>query len=61
MPTDPIARDVFVAIAVKLAVLIAVALFVFGPKQRPRIDVGAIETRLVGTSPSVAAPGDATP
>lgn len=48
MPKHPIIRDVLVVITIKLAVVIAAAFFVFGPDQRPRIDAGAIETRLIG-------------
>ena len=34
--------------AVKLTIVIAAALFVFSPRQLPRIDAGSIETRLIG-------------
>jgi hypothetical protein len=30
--------------------VIAAALFVFGPRQLPRIDAGSIETRLMGAT-----------
>ncbi|HLW90923.1 MAG TPA: hypothetical protein VKS78_06430 [Roseiarcus sp.] len=43
-----LARDVVIALALKMAVVIAAALFVFGPAQRPRIDAGSIATRLMG-------------
>ncbi len=48
MPKHPLARDVMVVVAVKLTVVIAAALFLFGPGQRPRIDAASIETRLIG-------------
>jgi hypothetical protein len=48
MPSHPLSKDVVLVIAVKLAIVIAAALFVFGPKQLPRIDAGSIETRLIG-------------
>jgi hypothetical protein len=60
MLAHPLARDVFVVILVKFAVVIAVALFVFGPKQRPHIDAGAVEWRLTGVIIRPAA-GDASP
>jgi hypothetical protein len=60
MPAHPLARDVFVVILAKLAVVIAVALFVFGPTQRPHIDAGAVESRLIGVHIGPAA-GDTLP
>lgn len=47
MPKHPLARDVLVVIAIKLVVVIAAALFVFGPGQRPKLDAGSVETRLI--------------
>jgi hypothetical protein len=47
MPRHPLARDVVVVVAIKLALLIAAATFLFGPGQRPRIDAGSIATRLI--------------
>lgn len=49
MPKHSLTRDVTIVIAVKLAVVIAAALFVFGPSQRPKLDAGAVATRLIGT------------
>ena len=49
MPRHRLTRDVMIVIAVKLIIVVAAALFVFGPGQRPKIDAGSIETRLVGT------------
>jgi hypothetical protein len=53
MPKHPLTRDVMIVIAIKLMVVAAAALFVFGPGQRPRIDAGSIEMRLIG-SPAVS-------
>jgi hypothetical protein len=50
MPKHSLARDVMVVIAVKLMVVVAAALFVFSPGQRPRLDAGSIETRLIGSA-----------
>src|SRR5271170_2570102 len=47
MPRHPLARDVVVVVAIKLVLVIAAATFLFGPGQRPRIDAGAIATRLI--------------
>ena len=48
MPGHSLSKDLILVIAVKLAVVIAAALFVFSPRQLPRIDAGSIETRLIG-------------
>ena len=46
---NPLARDIAIVFAAK-AILVAIAvLFVFGPHQRPKIDVGGVEARLIGT------------
>ena len=50
MPSHPLSKDLAIVIAVKLAIVIAAALFVFGPKQLPRIDARSIETRLMGAA-----------
>ena len=50
MSSHPLSKDLVLVIAVKLAIVIAAALFVFGPKQLPKIDAGSIETRLMGAT-----------
>jgi Sec-independent protein translocase protein TatA len=50
MPSHPLSKDLVLVIAVKLAIVIAAALFVFGPRQLPRIDAGSIVTRLMGAT-----------
>jgi len=47
--SHPLTREVAVVVALKLMLVLAAALLVFGPGQRPRIDVGAVESRLIGT------------
>ncbi|CAM5767130.1 hypothetical protein LMIY3S_02058 [Labrys miyagiensis] len=44
-----ITRDVVIVIAIKVVVVIAAGVFVFGPSQRPRMDATSVETRLLGT------------
>jgi hypothetical protein len=48
MPNHSLSKDLVLVLAVKLAVVIGAALFVFGPRQVPRIDAGSVETRLIG-------------
>jgi hypothetical protein len=43
MLRHPLAREVAIVVAVKTAIVIAAAIFVFGPKQRPVIDAAAVE------------------
>jgi hypothetical protein len=47
MPSHPLSKDLILVIAVKLVVVIAAALFVFSPRQLPKIDAGSIESRLI--------------
>jgi hypothetical protein len=49
MPKHSHTRDVVIVITIKLVVVIAAALFVFSPGQRPKLDAGTIATRLIGT------------
>jgi hypothetical protein len=61
MPTHPLARDVFMVILAKLMLAVVVGLFVFGPGQRPRVDAGTVESRLMGVPIAKPAPGDTSP
>ncbi len=45
-----LARDVAVVTAVKLAVIIAAAVFLFGPAQRPHVDADRVLARLTETN-----------
>jgi hypothetical protein len=45
-----LAGDIVVVVAIKMIVIIAAAVFVFGPGQRPKLDAGTIETRLIGAA-----------
>ncbi len=49
MLTNPLARDVTVVLIVKTVIVIAAALFVFGPGQRPTLDAAAVDARLTAT------------
>ncbi len=48
MPKDHLKREVAVAFTLKIVVVVAAALFVFGPGQRPRIDAEIVAMRLIG-------------
>ena len=61
MPKHPLALDVLVVVAVKLLVVVAAAIFVFGPGQRPKIDAGSIAMRLIGAPDVSPQPGSSSP
>jgi len=54
MSRHPLVPEVTLALAVKLFILLAAALFVFSPQQRPRIDAEGMREQLIG--PSTASP-----
>jgi hypothetical protein len=47
---NPLTRDVAVVVAIKTAIVIAAALFVFGPRQRPVVDAAAVANLLASPS-----------
>jgi hypothetical protein len=56
-----LSRDVLVAVAIKMTVVIAAAIFLFGPGQRPKIDVDSVATRLIGAPDVSPQSRDSTP
>ncbi|MBV9221045.1 MAG: hypothetical protein JO366_08815 [Methylobacteriaceae bacterium] len=44
----PLAREVTFAVVVKLAIVVAAGVFIFGPGQRPVIDASSVQQRLIG-------------
>lgn len=61
MRRHPLVPEITLALAVKLAVILAAALFVFSPGQRPRIDSTRMEERLIGTAPEDSQPRSILP
>lgn len=43
-------RDITVIVSIKVFIVIAAALFVFGPKQRPQVDDGKVRGQLLSDS-----------
>ncbi len=41
-------RNLVIVLSIKAVVILLAALFVFGPSQRPRIDRGSIDSRILG-------------
>jgi len=61
MSKNMLAREVAVAVSVKLAIIIAAAFFIFGPGQRPRIDAGSVQARLIGPFSQIPQPRNVSP
>jgi hypothetical protein len=57
----PLAREISLAVVVKLAIVIGAAFFIFGPKQRPAIDPLSVQTRLIGAIQTNPAPRSTYP
>jgi hypothetical protein len=43
-----IARSIAVVLAIKAAIIVLAAIFIFGPNQRPRIDSSDLDRRIFG-------------
>ena len=43
-------RDIIVVLSIKLVIVLIAALFVFGPRQRPQIDIDALKDRILNNS-----------
>ncbi|CAN5348118.1 hypothetical protein BH10PSE17_BH10PSE17_20020 [soil metagenome] len=54
MSHHPLARHVAVIVIVKVAIVIAAGIWVFGPKQRPMLDEAAVAQHLFAATPQAA-------
>jgi hypothetical protein len=43
-------RDIIVVLSIKLSIVLIAAFFVFGPRQRPQIDLDALTDRILNNS-----------
>jgi hypothetical protein len=43
-------RGIITILSIKISVVVLAALFVFGPRQRPQIDGGALDRRILNNS-----------
>ena len=50
MPQHPLVPEITLVLTIKLIVILAAALFIFSPRQRPRIDAARMQEHLIGTS-----------
>lgn len=49
MVRPPLVREVALAVAVKLFIIIAAAIYIYGSGQRARIDAATVQARVIGT------------
>lgn len=56
MPQYPLVPEVTLALTVKLIVILAAALFVFSPGQRPKVDAARMQEHLTGTPAATPRP-----
>jgi hypothetical protein len=61
MPRHPLVPEVTLALVIKLIIILAAALFVFSPRQRPRIDATSMEQRLIDGSLAAPQPRSVLP
>lgn len=61
MSRHPLLPQIGLALIVKLTIILAAALFVFSPRQRPKIDATAMEEHLMGGSPAAPQSRSASP
>ncbi len=61
MSHHPLVPEITFALAVKLMIILAAALLVFGPGQRPRIDAASMRERLIGASTATPLPRNVLP
>ena len=54
-------RDIVIVVVAKLALVISAGAFVFGPANRPQIDAGGVQARLIGPSTPNASSRSSTP
>lgn len=51
MAANTLKRDIIVILSIKIAIVLICALFVFGPYQRPRIDLEAVSLQILNRPP----------
>ncbi|KWV59303.1 hypothetical protein AS156_32070 [Bradyrhizobium macuxiense] len=47
MSTSDLKRNVLTVVAIKVAIVVLAAIFVFGPGRRPRIDADALDRQIL--------------
>jgi hypothetical protein len=52
MASHNLRRDIIVILLIKITIVLLAAFFVFGPRQRPRIDDGAVLHQILNNSNS---------
>lgn len=55
-PRTPLARGIVIALALKLSLVVALRLFVFGGEDRPAIDPSSMDQRLLAPAAQIKGP-----
>jgi hypothetical protein len=50
MTSHLLRRDIIVVLSIKLSIVLISAFYVFGPRQRPHIDINALQNRILNNS-----------
>ena len=50
MTPQNLRRNIVVILAIKTSIVLLAALFVFGPRQRPQIDIEALQHQILNNS-----------
>jgi hypothetical protein len=50
MTSHNLKRDIVVILAIKISIVLMAAFFVFGPRQRPQIDINALQHQILNNS-----------
>lgn len=56
MTSHRLRRDIAVILAIKLLIVVTAALLVFGPRQRPQIDIATVDSRMLNLPPADRSP-----
>ncbi len=61
MSKPKLLRDVIVVVTAKVVLVVAAGLFIFGPANRPQIDVASVASRLIASPTPNSSPRNTTP
>jgi len=50
MTSHNLKRDIIVILSIKISIVLVASLFVFGPRQRPQIDIDALRHQILNDS-----------
>jgi hypothetical protein len=50
MTSYKLRRDIIIILSIKISIVLMAAFFVFGPRQRPQIDINALQHQILNNS-----------